>query len=95
MSVKIIIMRTVPIKVMESIRPPLMQLHTLALSQDGYISGESLTNIDNSEEKIVISCWRSKDDWDRFLAVPEVMKCHEVIDQKLDIKTMYQIYLGE
>lgn len=95
MTVKIIIIRTIPTAVVELLQPHLNRLHALALRQEGYISGESLSNIDNPEEKILISSWCSKEDWDRFLAVPEVIKCHEIIDQHLTMKTMYQIYLVE
>ncbi len=34
-----------------------------ALCRSGYVSGESLQDVDDPQHNIVISSWRSKEDW--------------------------------
>ena len=93
MAVKIIIMRTVSPEEYTAIGPYLTKLHALAKQQEGYISGESLSNIDNPDEKIVISSWRSKEDWERFISDPEVDAAHQAVDDLIAKKTLHQIYI--
>ena len=39
------------------------ELRTMAMGQKGYISGETLANIENNREIVVLSVWSSLDDW--------------------------------
>ena len=41
----------------------LVELRSIANRQAGYISGETLRNVNNPEEYVVISTWRSLEDW--------------------------------
>ena len=59
MAVKIVIRRKVPGKKEKELLPLLIQLRALATAQPGYISGETLRNMDNPEEYLVISRWKS------------------------------------
>jgi heme-degrading monooxygenase HmoA len=47
--------------------PLLMQLRAKAVQQPGYLSSETLSNIDNPEECIVISRWQTIEDWNAWV----------------------------
>lgn len=42
------------------------QLRSLATVQAGYISGQTMVNVDNPNEMMIISTWASKEDWDNW-----------------------------
>ena len=42
------------------------ELRALATVQPGYISGQTMVDMNNSDEMIIISTWESKDDWDNW-----------------------------
>ena len=93
MEIKIIITRTVPKDKQDQLRPLLLQLRALATSQPGYISGETLRNLDNPEEYLVISTWKSKENWDAWFNNPQRMEVQKKIDSMLGQKTTYARYL--
>ena len=66
MSVKVAIRRIVPKDREEELLPLLVQMRVLATNQPGYISGETLRNMEREEECIVISTWQSKGEWDKW-----------------------------
>lgn len=57
-----------------------MKLRESAMMQDGYISSETLRNFDDPEDFIVISTWRSLEDWRAWEANPERQKLQEELD---------------
>jgi heme-degrading monooxygenase HmoA len=71
MSVKIMIER----KFREDFTPEdlidLDELRTMAMGQKGYISGETLVNLENNREVVVLSVWSSLDDWEAWATSPE------------------------
>ena len=93
MAVKIIINRKVSKEKEEELRPLLIQLRALATAQPGYISGETLRNVENSEDYLVISTWQSVDNWNAWLASKQRAEIQEKIDTLLGQKTEYSIYL--
>ena len=66
MAIKTIIKRIVPKGKESELLPLLLQLRSNALSQPGYISGETLRNIDHPEELLVIGIWKSADFWNAW-----------------------------
>lgn len=42
------------------------EIRALATVQPGYVSGKTITNIDNPNEMIIVSTWESKEDWDNW-----------------------------
>ena len=42
------------------------EIRALATVQPGYISGETITNLDDPNEMIIISTWESKKAWDEW-----------------------------
>ena len=47
--------------------PLLMQLRAKAVQQPGYLSSETLSNIENPEECLVISRWQTIEDWNAWV----------------------------
>ncbi len=67
-------------------------MRSLAMSQPGYVSGETLMNADDPEEYIVISTWSNEDNWNEWLKNEVRMDIQDRIDQLLGRRTMYQVY---
>ena len=93
MAVKIIIKRRVPKGTEGKLLPLLLELRSKATVQPGYISGETLRNIDDPEEYMVISTWQSADVWKAWEANPKRAELQDKIDALLKEKTQYGVYL--
>ncbi len=93
MAVKIMIKRKVTKGKEPELLPLLLELRALATSQPGYISGETLRNVENPEEFLVISTWKSVEDWKRWAQSEQRSKIQEKVDALLGEKTDYSIYL--
>ena len=92
MAVKVIIKRTVPDEKAREMIPLFRKMRALAMNQEGYISGETLRNLNNADEFIVISSWQSSDLWVRWLKSPERQEIQSKIDDLLGGHTQYEIY---
>ena len=92
MAVKVLIKRKVPDAKARKIIPLFRKMRALAMNQEGYISGETLRNMDDAEEFLVISSWQSYDDWDRWLKSAERQGIQDQIDELLGGHTHYQIF---
>lgn len=93
MAVKIIINRKVSKEKEKDLRPLLIQLRALATAQPGYISGETLRNVDSPDEYLVISTWQSIDYWKAWASSKDRSEIQEKIDNLLGTKTEYNLYL--
>ena len=93
MAVKIIIRRKVSKDKEGQLLPLLIRLRSLATAQPGYISGETLRNIDDPEEYLVISTWQSLEDWQRWAESKQRAEIQDQIDALLGQKTEYAKYL--
>ncbi len=92
MAVKALIKRVVPENKAREMIPLFRQMRALAMNQDGYISGETLRNLNDSEAFLVISSWQSSEDWIKWLKSPERQQIQEKIDALLGGQTKYEIY---
>ncbi|WP_054033367.1 antibiotic biosynthesis monooxygenase family protein [Desulfatitalea tepidiphila] len=92
MAVKALIKRVVPESKAREMIPLFRQMRSLAMNQDGYISGETLRNLNNSEEFLVISSWQSSQDWIKWLESTERQQIQQKIDALLGGQTKYEIY---
>ena len=93
MAVKIIINRRVAKDKEAELLPLVIQLRALATAQPGYISGETLRNMDDPEESLVISTWSSVENWKAWLSSRQRAEVQEKIDSLLDVVTEYRAYL--
>ncbi len=92
MTVKIFIKRKVVPENVLDLTVLLKKLRSLTLSQSGYIYGETLKRVDQQNESMVISTWRSMEDWNAWLNNSERIVIQNEIDRLLGEKTDYSVY---
>lgn len=92
MTVKIFIKRKVSPENVLELTALLKRLRSLTLSQAGYIYGETLRRVDQPDENMVISTWRSLDDWNAWINNGERIAIQEEVDRLLGEKTEYSVY---
>lgn len=92
MSVKIFIKRKGVEKNIIELTVLLKKLRSLTLNQPGYIYGETLRRIDQPDECMVISTWRSLQDWESWLKNEERISIQSEIDLLLGKDTEYAVY---
>lgn len=92
MAVKALIKRVVPESKARQMIPLFRQMRALAMNQDGYISGETLRNLNNTEEYLVISSWQSSEAWVNWLNSNDRQNIQAKIDELLGGQTQYDVY---
>jgi heme-degrading monooxygenase HmoA len=92
MAVKIIIRRKLSIENGPQLLPLLVELRTKATRQPGYISGETLRNLNDPEDCVVISTWETLENWNAWSASKERAGIDEKINGLLREKATYNIY---
>ncbi len=92
MSVKIFIRRKIPDDRTIDLLPLFRRLRILANNQPGYISGETLKNVNDPGEYLVISTWQSIDNWREWLVSRDRIEIQDEIDARLDEASIYEIY---
>jgi heme-degrading monooxygenase HmoA len=92
MAVKILIKRKVAADKASQLKEVVMQLRSLSMKQPGYVSGESLRNVDRQNEYLVISTWDSLSAWKDWQSSKERANIQGQIDTLLGQKTEYEVY---
>ena len=92
MTVKIFISRKVAPDTVLELTTLLKKLRSLTLNQSGYIYGETLKRVDKTDECLVISTWRSMEDWNAWLNNDERKQIQGEIDSLLGSETQYAVY---
>ena len=92
MTVKIFIKRSVTESTLEQLTSLFQKMRSVCLMQPGYISGQTLKRLDRPGERLVISTWRSIEDWENWLKSPERREIQLEIDSLLGEETTYAIY---
>ena len=92
MTVKIFIKRVVSKENVLALTLLLKKLRSLTINQPGYIFGETLKRVDREDECMVISTWRSLDDWNAWLNNSERASIQSEIDLLLGLETDYAVY---
>ena len=92
MAVKVFIKRQVPEEKAREIIPLVRQMRSLATNHEGYISGETLRNLERPEEFMVISTWQSSQDWKEWIKSEGRREIQDKIDSLLGGETEYQIF---
>lgn len=92
MSVKILIKRNVSADKAAKLKDLVMQLRTLCVKQPGYISGESLKNLEKPDEYLVVSTWDSLDAWKSWVGSAARAEIQNQVDALLGAKTEYEVY---
>jgi heme oxygenase (mycobilin-producing) len=92
MSIKIFIKRKGVEKNIIELTVLLKKLRSLTLNQPGYIYGETLRRIDQPDECLVISTWRSLVDWENWFKNEHRISIQSEIDLLLGADTEYAVY---
>jgi heme-degrading monooxygenase HmoA len=92
MAVKVLIKRKVPKGKEVDLVKLITRLRTMATRQPGYISGETMRNVQDREEYLVISTWQSAEDWEAWKTNEERETIQADIDALLGETTRYEIY---
>lgn len=92
MTVKILIKRRVSPECVAQLSTLLNQLRAMALSQPGYVNGETMRRVDARDEFLVISTWRSLEAWEAWLHNDQRKTVQNEIDMLLDEMTEYAVY---
>jgi len=92
MAVKIFIKRKAVDKNIIELTVLLKRMRSLTLNQPGYIYGETLRRIDQPDECLVVSTWRSIEDWNNWFRNPQRQSVQSEIDLLLGEETTYAMY---
>ena len=92
MAVKILIKRRLPLDKAQYIIDIFRQLRMLAIEQEGYVSSETLRSVENPQEFLVISSWRSLEDWQRWFNSSQRKELHAKVDPLIEGGTTYEVY---
>jgi len=92
MAVKIFIKRNVSESNIPELTVLLKRLRSMTLMQPGYISGQTLKRLDKINECMVISTWRSVEDWNNWVINSKRIAIQDEVDRLLGQETEYAIY---
>jgi len=92
MAVKILIYRKVRPGKEKELSEAVRNLRSKAIHAEGYISGETLRSIEDPSVHLVMSTWKSIEDWNNWLNTPERKAFQQKIDAILEEPTKITPY---
>ena len=92
MPVQVIIKRKIHVDNPKALIPLLSELRDHAKAQPGYISSQTLKNIDTPEEYLVVSTWKTTDDWKKWLNSKERRDIQGRVDSLIGERTFYEVF---
>ena len=92
MAVRVFVKRSVSDDKIDAVRAYIDKLRNMTTGQPGYISGETLRRIDRSGQILVISKWKTRDDWQNWFGSAQRTNIQQEIDELLGVETTYEIY---
>jgi len=92
MAVKVIIERRVPKGKDTDLANLMREMRGKAMFAPGYISGETLRAHDDPSLYVVISTWRSVDEWKAWEASPVRSETQTKIDAILEAKPQHRVF---
>ncbi len=99
MIIRVLMTRRVPkftsgidVALLPKLSEMLIELRNMANRQPGYISGETLRNVDDPNEYLVISTWKSQEAWERWLNNKDREDLEGRIDALLGASTVYKVF---
>ena len=93
MAVSIIIRRTVKDETMAGkLAPLIVQLRSRVTVQPGFLTDQTFSCLDCDGEYMIISCWNTLEDWNKWMNSEERMAIQRQIDGMLGEKTLYRYY---
>jgi heme-degrading monooxygenase HmoA len=92
MAVRAMIKRRIPKGKEKEAAQIITALRVLASRYPGYISGETLHNVEDPEDYLVISTWQNLKAWNIFFADPKRKALQDRIDLLQGRTTEYKVY---
>ena len=92
MAIKVFIKRKCPKDKESELFRCIKEIRRQVPQQSGYISGEYLKSIDETNEIVTISSWFSLEDWQTWFESEERKKIQSKIDFIPGVTTEYSIY---
>jgi len=92
MAIKVIIERRIKEGKEEELGQLLRQLRAKALMAPGYISGQTLRSVEDPRLYVVISTWKSLEDWRRWEQDTERKELQEKINQLLEEPAKFRVF---
>ena len=92
MAVKILIRRKVPEDKARKMIPLFREMRSMANQQPGYITGETMRNLEKPDEFLVISTWETSEDWKQWEQSDQRKQIQVQIDALLGGTTEYEIF---
>jgi len=92
MAIKVFIKRQCPKDKQRELFRCIKEIRRQVPQQSGYISGEYLKSIDETNEIVTISSWFSLEDWHTWFESEERKKIQSKIDSIPGVTTEYSIY---
>lgn len=99
MSIRVLMMRKVPkltndmhVALLPRLSEMLDELREMAHRQPGYISGETMRNIEDPSEYLVISTWKAFEDWQRWFRNERRAELEGRVDALLCSSTVYKVF---
>ena len=95
MAVKILIYRKARPGKEKELSEAVRNLRSQAIHAEGYISGETLRSIEDPSVHLVISTWKSIEDWNNWFNTPERRAFQQKTDAILEEATKITAYQHE
>ena len=76
----------------KALLPFIIKLRSHAVRQPGYISGETLFNLEQADECLVVSRWVTLEHWQEWNQTSRRIKIDEGMQDLLGCETEYKIY---
>lgn len=76
----------------KALLPSILELRSYAVKQPGYISGETLFNLERPEECLVISRWITLEHWQEWNRTSHRVELDKGMLELLENETEYKIY---
>ena len=92
MPVHVVIKRKMIISHPEKLTPLLKDLSERAKRQEGYISTDTLQNIDDPGEYLVVSRWETEENWKVWFQSQERRDLQGKVDSLIGERTGYEIF---
>ena len=95
MAIKVLIERKIKPGKEKELSEVVNELRSIAIRTPGYISGETLRSIEEPSLHLVISTWKSIEDWNNWINTPERKAFQQKIDTILEEPTKITPYKYE
>lgn len=92
MTIKILIKRQFKNASKKNVSEVIYEFRKLAMKEKAYISSESMYGCDDPNLILVVSMWKTKEDWDKYMKSPARVKAEKRCADLFEKPTEYESY---